>query len=317
MSAQQKIADEVFAALESDQLDLPTLPDMAIRIRESLENPHVSIEQLVHIISTDPVVTVHIIKAANSSAFHHGSKVDNLRDAIARLGHRMLYSMVMNITLTKLFKAKNRLIDHALRKLWLHSREVAANCYVLAAQKKNLTPEVAMLAGLVHDIGALPLYLYADNLSSHLDQAALEGLIRDHAATISPKLLQSWNFPVSLVNIVAAHDNPARVTSPDIADYVDVLTMANLQMQKTAKPVVWRNVLSAERLGRYPGDCKNFFSNYAEQIIVIKGMLGVNVARPKMSALTTDADETRQLSSSQQQMDKPGLLNSLSRLFRH
>ncbi len=270
------IVNEVLAALEADQLDLPTLPDMAIRIRESLENPNISAEKLVHIISTDPVVTVHIIKAANCSAFHNGNKVDNLRDAISRLGYRLLYSMVMNITLTKLFRARNLLIDRALRKLWQHSREVAANCYVLAEQKKHLSPEVAMLVGLVHDIGALPLYLYADRLSSRLDQATLEALISDYAATIGPKLLRSWNFPTSLVDIVAAHENSARINNPDMADYVDVLTMANLRVQEATETITWKNVGAAERLGYYPGDCRNFFSGHAEQIIVTKTMLGIN-----------------------------------------
>ena len=145
MNAEQKITADIIAALEANQLDLPTLPDMAIRIRESLENPNVSVEKLIHILSTDPVVTVHIIKAANSSAFHNSGKVDNLRDAISRLGYRLLYSMVMNITITKLFHAKNFLVDQSLRKLWLHSREVAASCYALAEQRKHLSPEVAML----------------------------------------------------------------------------------------------------------------------------------------------------------------------------
>jgi len=259
MSTEQKITADIIAALESDQLDLPTLPDMAIRIRESLENPNVSVEKLIHIISTDPVVTVHVIRAANSSAFHNAGKVDNLRDAISRLGYRLLYSMVMNITLTKLFQSKSLLTDRALRKLWLHSREVAANCYVLAEQKKHLSPEVAMLIGLVHDIGALPLYLHADRLRSHLDQTTLDGLIGNYAAIISPKLLLRWNFPNSLVDIVVAHENPERITSPDMADYVDVLTMANLQTQGTESQVAWENVIAAERLGFGPEDCKTFF----------------------------------------------------------
>jgi HD-like signal output (HDOD) protein len=316
VSADQGIPTEIFAALEADQLDLPTLPDMAIKIRESLENPNISVEKLIHILSTDPVVTVHIIKAANSSVFHNGRKVDNLRDAISRLGYRLLYSMVMNITLTKLFQAENLLIDRALRKLWQHSREVAANCYVLAEQKKHLQPEVAMLVGLVHDIGALPLYLYADRLRSHLDQATLEELISDYAATIGPKLLRSWNFPDLLVDIVAAHENPIRINDPIMADYVDVLTMANLQMQETTKPVAWNNVLSAERLGYYSGDCKNFFSNYAEQIVVIEAMLGINVALPAKPAQTTAIEEARQPPIFQQQLPQSGFLNSLSRLFR-
>lgn len=316
MNGEQKVAAEIIAALETDQLDLPTLPDMAIRIRESLENPDVSVEKLIHLLSIDPVVTVHIIKAANSSAFNNGRKVDNLRDAISRLGYRLVYSLVMNITLTKLFRAESLLVDRALRKLWQHSREVAANCYVLAEQKKHLSPEVAMLIGLVHDIGALPLYLYADRLRSSPNQATLDQLIDDYAATLSPKLLQSWNFPKTLVDIIAAHENPVHITSPEMADYVDVLTMANLQMRGEIKPATWRNVLAAERLGYYPGDCLNFLSGHAEQIFIVKDMLGVNLPHPAKPVQTADAEETQSSPIIQSQLYKSGLLNNLSRLFK-
>lgn len=308
----KKIAAEVIAALEAGQLELPTLPDMAIRIRESLENPEISVEKLVHILSTDPVVTVHIIRAANNSSLYNGSKVDNLRDAVSRLGYRLLYSIVMNVTLAELFQAKDLSIDRALRRLWQHSREVAAHCYVLAKKRDHLNPEVALLTGLVHDIGALPLYLSADRLRLHPDQVTLEGLIQEHAAAISPRLLQSWNFPDSLVSIVSAHKNPRFAISPDLADYVDVLTMANLQMEESTKPVTWRNISAAERLYFYPGDCRIFFSSHAEQIAAVKGMLGINAELP---AKATDADETLPLTS-HQPFQQSGFINSLSRLFR-
>ena len=130
-----------------------------------------------------------------------------------------------------------------------------------------------MLAGLVHDIGALPLCLYADRHHSYLDQAMLDGLIGKFAATVGAKLLQNWNFPAELVEAVSGHENMHRTTNSGLADYVDIVTMANLQRPETAKFVAWEKVSAAARLGYDAAGCQGFLSNHADQLAAAQGML--------------------------------------------
>lgn len=275
---QQAIVDKVLAALEADQLDLPVLPDMALKIQNLLADPDSSTERFVQLLSTDLAITLYIIKAANTAALSTGRPVGNLHDAIPRLGYRMLFSMVMHITLTKLFKANSPLINQKLVELWERSRIVAANSYVLAQQKKHLKAEDAMLAGLVHEIGALPLYLYADRNYPEIDAATLESLIGTFSAPVGMRLLQSWNFPDELVNVIADQLSLRRINHSSAADYVDVVAMADLLRQAATKTVAWTNTVAAEKLGYYPGDCKNFFARHAEQLAAANGMLGIGAA---------------------------------------
>ncbi len=273
------IVNEIRDAIKDNRLDLPTLPETATKIQNLIDDPNVSANKLVNLLASDPVISMHIIRAANSAALSSGQPVRELRGAISRLGYRMLRSMVMNITMTKLFQARSPLIDRQLKELWKHSREVAANSYVLAQQQKHLKPEQAMLAGLIHDIGALPLYLYADRHHSRLDQTMLEKLIRKFSVSIGTRLLQNWNFPDELIEVVAGHENLQRNSHSDLVDYVDVVTMANLQLPGTVKFVAWESVLAAERLGYSVADCQNFLSNHADQIAAVKGMLDGSVAQ--------------------------------------
>lgn len=279
ISAEQAIVAEIHDALEANRLDLPTLPDMALKIQNLIDDPNVSADKIVNLLSSDPAISMHIVRAANSAALSNGNPVSNLRNAISRLGYRMLRSMVVNIAMTKLFQARSPFVNQQLKELWEHSREVAANSYVLAQQHRHLKPDQALLAGLVHGIGALPLYLYADRHHSRLDQTTLEELIRKFSATIGTRLLQSWNFPNELVDVVAGHENLQRTSCSSLADYVDVVTMANLQMPGTAKFVAWRNVSAAERLGYNVADCQNFLATHAEKLAAVKGMLGIDATR--------------------------------------
>lgn len=273
------IVAEINDALKANRLDLPTFPDMALNIRNLIDDPNVSADKIVNLLSSDPAISMHIIRAANSAALSNGKPVSNLRGAISRLGYRMLRSMVMNITMTELFQARSPFVNRQLKALWEHSREVAAISYVLAQRQKHLKPEQAMLAGLVHDIGALPLYLYADRHHSRLDQTTMEELVHKFSAHIGARLLQSWDFPDELVDAVAGHENLQRTSCSQLADYVDVVTVANLQMPGIAKFVAWKNVSAAERLGYYAADCRNFLSDHADQLAAVKGMLEVSTTR--------------------------------------
>lgn len=271
----QTIAAEVFAALESNQLELPTLPDMALKISKLIDDPNVSTEQIINLLSADQVICTHLIKTANSAALSRGNSVDNVRSAISRLGYRMLRNMVMTITMSRLLKVDSPLINQRLKDLWEHSREVAANSYVLALQQKHLRPEQAMLAGLVHDIGVLPLCIFADRHNPRLDQEDLSGLIRKFSAKVGTKLLESWHFSTELIEVVEGHENLQRDSASNLADYVDIVTMANLQIQGTAKFVAWNNVNASKRLGYNPAESQNFLIAHAEQLAKIRSMLGV------------------------------------------
>jgi len=275
---QQEIVKDVLFAMETDRLELPLLPDMAFNVRKLLSDPDSSTSQFVDLLSTDLTISLYIIKAANSAAFSPGQPVGNLYDAIPRLGFRLLYSMVVNITLTQLFQAKSPLIDRRLRELWAHSQRVAANCYVLALPHKHLKPEDAMLAGLVHDIGALPLYLYTDHRHPEASPAVLDDLIEKFSAPVGARLLRSWRFPDGLVEVAANHGDLRRINSTGKADYVDVVTVANLQLPGAAENVVWKGAYAAERLNYYAGDCRDFLLNHAEQFEAVSDMMGLRMA---------------------------------------
>lgn len=277
---QAEIASVLLAKLAGSQSELPTLPDIAIRLKSLLDDPDFSAESVIRLLASDPVISMHVMRAANSAALSAGHPVYNLHDAVARLGYRMLHSMVVNITLNRLFRAKNPLIDRKLKELWEHSREVAASSYVLARSQAHLRPELAMLAGLVHDIGALPLYLCADQHFPQITPDALEDLINEHAASMTPDLLRNWNFPEELIEIVAGHATRQNSACADCADYVDVLTVANLQSLAPKAPVPWRNMLAAERLGYYVADCRDFLKNHSEMLTAVKNMLRINASQP-------------------------------------
>lgn len=312
---QRGIAAEVLAALEGNQLELPTLPDIAFKIRKALDDPNVSADQLVNLLSFEPVMSSLIIKAANSAALSNGQSVDSLRPAIARLGYRALYNLVMAATLTKLFQADSIHVSRRLKKLWEHSRLVAANSYVLASKYKHLRPDEAMLAGLVHDIGALPLYIYADRHHLHLSDEALEGLTRKFGGTVGEKLLRQWNFSDEMIEVINGHEDMQRTGNPDRVDYVDIVTIANLQVPVTVKFVDWANVAAIAKLGLSVEDCQNFLVVHEEHLAKVQSMFWIGAPKPQVnSSKFIDAESTRTVSEKSKRA-ATGLWAKMQRFF--
>lgn len=271
------ISSRLRAALENDQSELPTLPDIALKLKDMLNDAGAPLSRIVALISSDPVISMHVIRAANSAALFRGEPAFNLHDAVLKLGNQMLHSMIMNLTLSKLFKANTPLIDRKLKALWEHSHEVATNCYVLAQEQAHLQSGTAMLIGLIHYVGALPLYLYVDRHFPQIDAATLDVLVKEHAASLTPQLLKNWNFPEELVAIVAIQSHQKEEDS-ERATYFDVLSLAKLQAHDPDATLSRRNLLAAVRLGYYMADCQNFQSRHLEQLAAIKNLLRINPA---------------------------------------
>ena len=310
------IAAEVDEALNSGQFDLPTFPDIAIKIRDLIDDPNVSADQLVNLLSADPVITAHIIKAANSAAASGGgARVETVRAAVSRLGYRMLRNLVITVTLSKLFKAGSPIIDRKLKQLWERSRIVAAHSFVIALHQRHLKPEQAMLAGMIHNLGALPLCIYADRHHPRLDAEALDALLRCFSTRVGVKLLDNWHFPQDMVEVVAGYENLHRQSESGIADYTDVVTVASLQSSGSAKFVAWQNVSAAGRLGCTPESCFSFNENHAEQLNIAFEMLELPTKTIVPAAIPKPAP-TSPAPYEPEKTETSGILGILRKLFK-
>ena len=228
-AAEEKFLDELLKDLENDKLVLPTLPEVALRVRDTLENEDASLADVAKVITSDAALSARMIQVANSPLLRANRAIETVEAAVTRMGSNMIRNLVTSMVMEQMFQATSDVTDKRLRKIWEHSTEVAAIAHALASQFTKLQPDQAMLAGLIHDIGALPILTRAEDLPELLeDEAALDNIISKVHTTIGAEILKKWNFPDELVDVAAEHENLNRDSSNG-PDYVDVVTVANLQ----------------------------------------------------------------------------------------
>ena len=135
--------------------ELPSLPDLALKIGKAIDNPDNANEDIARLIQLDPALTARIISVVNSAAFGGLSKIKSIQQATARLGRNKVRSLVYSCLLKSIFKINSNTLKKHMEALWQHSAYVAALSFVLGRETPGIDPEQALLAGLIHDIGAV------------------------------------------------------------------------------------------------------------------------------------------------------------------
>jgi serine/threonine protein kinase len=222
--------------LEHDRLVLPSLPDVAVRVKVELERPEVSVARIVSLVGSDPALSVQLLRVANSAFYAGTVPVSDVRRAVVRLGNKIVHHVVMMLVVGQLFHARSSSETRAaLHEIWQHSTYVAALAEAIARRLTKLAPDVAMLGGLIHRVGALPILDWAAKVPHLLrSPAALQALIEELHPQVGAELLERWNSPPDLVEV--ARDCRTRSLSTLSPDrYVDVVALARGLARATAE----------------------------------------------------------------------------------
>lgn len=225
----ERLYDYIMEDLEAGTLKLPTLPETAMTVNEVSTNPLVSSKEIADIIAKDATVSATLIKWANSPLYRRLNKVSTIQQAITQLGISRTRNLVTSIVMQQMFHQTNSLMRDYIRGVWQHSIKVAAASKVISSRVSHIQEDEALLAGLIHAIGVLPIVEKADDISElKNDRELLESLISALYPKVGGRILTQWDFPKGLVTAVAEHTDLKRdsVNGPDLTDVVQV---ANLQ----------------------------------------------------------------------------------------
>lgn len=214
--------------INHNRLELPMLPEIALQTRQVVECPESTAADIAAVISTDAVISARLLRLANSPLYRAGKPIDNIKRAIARLGSDAVRNLVTGLVLEQLYQTtREPWLDDHLRALWQHSIRVAATSQILARQYTQLSPDQALLAGLIHDIGAIPLYSKAISIPELTENEPLmQHIVRKLHALAGTAILDEWRFPQALIDVVANHEHGAPDDDGPV-DYVDIVVIAN------------------------------------------------------------------------------------------
>lgn len=222
-----KVQQALMKAIDNDDLVLPTLPEVALKIRQAAEDPEISISHLSKVIGRDTALSARLIKVVNSPLMRATQEVTDLHTAITRLGTNYSSNLSIGLVMEQIFHARSDVVEQKMRDVWRRSLEVAGVSYALCRNHSQLKPDQAALGGLVHQIGVLPILTYAeDHYELLADPVSLNHVIEKIHPKLGDKLLGGWDFPEMLAKLPGQYLNLERESTR--LDYIDIVQVAVL-----------------------------------------------------------------------------------------
>ena len=202
---------------------LPALPSAASRIQKIYRGENTDTDKLVHLLVSYPDV-VRILEAVSRVKVSEGSRTtDRIRICINHLGIPSAYYLIMMYSVGSLIHRLPQTAYRQIQPWWEHCLDVAALSRMLAKKTSLLSPDLAMMAGLIHGIGAYALvdFLAQQNQAAPSDKV-LGDTFFDTRSQLSGLLLRKWDFGNNV--IIAAEEcgqwSRQHDTAPDLCDLV-------------------------------------------------------------------------------------------------
>ena len=197
-----------------DQLgELPTLPHVVQKLASTIGRPNVSAEEIGTLIERDQVLAAKVLRLANSPFYGFPARIASVGHAVIVLGLNVVKGLTLCATAFDIMK------DAGMDQLWRHSLGVAITAQILGSRLSIKNPEEVFMAGLLHDIGKVVLYVKWRDVGDQIKTAQKTGdrpmmdieqdLFELTHADVGGWLANAWHLPTALREPIQYHHKPA------------------------------------------------------------------------------------------------------------
>ncbi|MGA8221817.1 MAG: response regulator [Candidatus Acidiferrales bacterium] len=233
-SLSQLLSNKMLEGIVGSVKDLPALSATYMALRNKLADPDASLKDVVRLVEQDVGISAKVLQLVNSAFFGLPREVSTVRTAVTFLGINMVENLVLSTEVFRVFNVTGAFSGFSFEELHVHSQLTAKIAARLEAP--GAVPGVAVVAGLLHDVGKLVMATRAQSYFTRALKGAREEkrplyaveeeLMGVSHAEVGAYLLGLWGFPTQVVEAVAHHHQPRRVPH-DTFDAVGAVHVAN------------------------------------------------------------------------------------------
>jgi len=237
--------------------ELISLPEVYLKVRRLMDDPHSDIYDFAEIISVDPNLSSRVLKVVNSAYFGFPEPVDSISRAVNLIGIGQLHNMVLGISAISSLKLPNDILP--LDTFWRASLFSGVLARLLAEQMKLAKSEHLFVAGLLHEIGHLVLYskfplqaLAAQQLTEtqgkQIHEAEMQ-VLGCHYGDIGAMLMANWKLSETLQTLTRNQPVPANASDLEVESTLMHLAHACAHARAKDSGAATDTSLDAEILG--------------------------------------------------------------------
>ena len=194
-------------------ISLPTMPEVAHELIQSLKEEDVPVDPVRNAIAKDPALTVKLLRLANSARYGVSREISAIDDAMMVVGMSQVRTLALSSCLSDAFPVAAGLDS---RDFWRESQACAGYAQWLA-NRVGSDPQQAWLTGFMVRLGELviadkaPEALPEIECTPHFPGARWQ---RESAyfgfteGQITAEMARRWNFPTAISEALEAAAEP-------------------------------------------------------------------------------------------------------------
>jgi len=230
MTAENTLLSILVDKINNDTLVLPTLPAIALKVRKAAEDPEADLNKMADVIALDPSLSARIVKIANSAYMNRTVKAESIQQAVTRIGLLQIRNTAMALAMEQLYVSKNAVIKQYLENIWQRNVNVMSHAlvlfqlYVKRTKNRELNADTMTLAGLLHNIGVLPVLTEAErHQEMYANPKFLNLAFQKLAGQIGTVIVKEWGLGDEYIRLVSGWRN-LKVVAPE-AEYIDFVRL--------------------------------------------------------------------------------------------
>ncbi len=205
--------------LVDDSPELGSPPIVYQRLMDVINHPRGGAGDVANVIRQDTALTARLLKLVNSAFFSFPKKIDTVSQAVSVVGTSQVRDLALATSVMDMFeRIPSDIID--VSRFWTHSLACGVAARILAGVRREGNVERFLVAGILHDVGRLILFLRAPDAARHiLEEASRDGRLLyeversrlgfDHG-TVAGILMRRWNMAGALSEALEYHHDPVK-----------------------------------------------------------------------------------------------------------
>ena len=212
--------------LQMNRVRLPSLAPSASRVRRLLGGEEISQRDLIDAVSMDPAISAKLLKMANSSLFNMEEKVEDFQGIVDRLGIFATREIAECFAFRDVYKNSPPELVTRLQEQVSEARQVSAMAAAIAELADDIDPKIAGLAGLLHNVGVLPIFSYSmQNVAYAMNPKLVDSAIKKMSHQAGALLAKKWRFSDEIVRSIE-HSNDWSYETGERPDVVNIVLSA-------------------------------------------------------------------------------------------
>jgi HD-like signal output (HDOD) protein len=222
---------------------LPSIPAVVQKMIDTLQSEDADLHPLIAEIRTDPVISVRVLRLANSGFYASRRGVGSIDDAVTLIGTRTLRTLVISAGISGAFPKVPGL---DMKDFWRHAL-MTASANSLLARHAGESPDHAYSAGLIHRLGQLMIHIAFPRVAEDIarecqglsltERAAIEHMkLHTSHCSVGAELAMRWNFPNGISSALQYYCQPHHAEATRLARLTNVAAQIAFEIGEDVRP---------------------------------------------------------------------------------